>query len=338
LIFKPAQIDKYLKKPDLGIKCFVVYGSNEGLIDEYVKGLIKTVAADIYDPFCTVYINEIDEGLIASEYNARSLTGGRRVVVIKDGTNDLTKMFKAILDGSKSDTLIIVSSTSFNKSSSLVKLAGDREDMAVIACYEDRDEDIYATVKAMLVENGFTIANEALQVLCTRLSNDRKTNLGELDKLITYMGESRNIATEDVLNVIGDSSASNTDDVCFYTALGEVVKSQKAFERLISEGTEPVSIVRALAMHFGRILQCKAGMEKGDTLEKAMGKLTPRVIFFREAGFKKQAMMWPKDRILNVLELLYKCERECKTTGMPVEEVASYCLLQIAGGAAKMAK
>ena len=39
MIFKQAQIDKYLKKNDPAIKAFVVYGSNEGLVAEYVKKL-----------------------------------------------------------------------------------------------------------------------------------------------------------------------------------------------------------------------------------------------------------------------------------------------------------
>lgn len=48
MIFKQAQIDKYLKKNDPAIKAFVVYGSNEGLAAEYVKSWLLRSA-----PICT---------------------------------------------------------------------------------------------------------------------------------------------------------------------------------------------------------------------------------------------------------------------------------------------
>ena len=54
MIYKQAQIDKYLKKPEPQIKAFVVYGSNDGLVNEYVKKLVQTVSKDLYDPFLSL--------------------------------------------------------------------------------------------------------------------------------------------------------------------------------------------------------------------------------------------------------------------------------------------
>lgn len=339
MIFKSAQIDKYLKKNDPALKAFVVYGSNEGLVSEYVKKLVQTVSTDLNDPFAVVYLNgadvNADPGLLFSEYTSQSLMGGRRVIAIRDADNNLTKHFKVMLDGTPSDTLVIVSSGSFNKKSSMVALGEERDDMGVIACYEDRDEDIYATVRAILVENNFKIKDEAIRLLCARLSNDRKTNLSEVDKLLTYMGDKKDIGVEDITAVVADQSSSNTDDVCYYAASGEKAKAQEAYRKLLNEGEEPVSIVRSLTYHFNKILNCLGIIEKGETLERAMFKLTPRVIFFREGSFKRQVNIWSKEKVFSVLELLYKCERDCKTTNMPAQEIVSYTIMQISSAAAK---
>ena len=145
--FKQAQIDKYLKKPDDVLRCAVIYGSNEGLQAEYVKKFTTAVCPDPYDPFRVVYLNgsdiNSDPGILFGEYNGQSLMGGRRVVIVRDGDNNLTKHVKALLENNVSDTLLIVSSGSLNKKSSLVRLAEENENMAAIACYEDRDEDIF---------------------------------------------------------------------------------------------------------------------------------------------------------------------------------------------------
>lgn len=341
MIYKSAQIEKYLKKPEPQIKAFVVYGANDGLVNEYVKKLIATVSKDLYDPFAVAYFNgsdvNADIGSLVAEYSSQSLMGGRRVVIVKDADNNLTKHLKTMFDDSKSDTLVILASTALNKKSSLVSLGEDREDMGLIACYEDRDEDIFATARSLFVENNFTINNEALQLLCSRLSNDRKTNLGELEKLITYMGDKKTISTDDIQNCISDQSNSNTDDINFFAAGGQTEKAIKSFRKMINEGTEVISIIRSMSYHFTKILTVKGVMEKGETLDKAMFKLQPRVIFFRENSFKHQVAIWPKDRLFSVLELLYKCEKDCKTTNMPVDDIASYCVLQISSAAKKLA-
>lgn len=65
-------------------------------------------------------------------------------------------------------------------------------------------------------------------------------------------------------------------------------------------------------------------------------KLVPRIIFYREPAFKRQLGFWRKDKLLGVTELLYKCERDCKSTNMPAEEIVSYTIMQISSAAAKL--
>lgn len=340
MIFKQVQIEKFLKKPEPSVRAVLVYGANEGLVGEYVKKLVLSVAPDLYDPFSVVYLNcadvNADSGTLFAEYASQSLMGDRRVVVVRDADNNLTKTLKTLFDTVRSDTLLVISAGALAKKASLVSLAEEREDMAAIACYEDRDEDIFSTARSKFVENGLMINNEALQLLCSRLSNDRKTNLGEIEKLITYMGDKKSVSVDDIQKVISDQSASNSDDVCYYAASGYAFKAIKAFQKLLNEGTEFVSIVRSMTYHFTKLLTVKSYVENGESLDKAMYKLTPRVIFFRETTFKKQAAIWNRDKLFSALSLLYKCERDCKTTNMPAEDIVSYTILQIASEANRL--
>ena len=342
MIFKAAQFEKYIKKPQPEIKVFVVYGSNEGLVAEYTKKLINTVSADLYDPFAVVYlagtdVND-DPGVLFAEYTSQSLMGGRRVIVVRDADNNLTKNIKYLLENLQSDTLLVITSSSLNRKSSLVALGEANQEMVALACYEDRDEDVFATARAKFIENGLTINNEALQLMCSRLSNDRKSSMGEIEKLITYMGDKKNVTTEDVRAIISDQSASNSEDVCYYAAGGYIDKALASLQKLFNEGDEPVAIVRALSYHFNRLLACKAFMEKGEPADKVIKKLVPKVIFYRESSFKRQLALWPKDKIFSVLELLYKCEKDCKTTNMPTNEILSYTIMQISSAAARLGK
>ncbi len=342
MIYKQAQIDKFLKRPDSAIRVVLIYGTNEGLVAEYVKGFTKSVCEDINDPFRVAYLDgadvNADPGILFGEYSSQSLMGGQRVVVVRNADNNLTKHLKSLLETNKTDTLLVISSSSLNKKSSLVKLGEESDDFAVVPCYEDRDEDIYGAVRVKLVDSGYTIGNEALQLLCARLSNDRKSSMGEIDKLMTYTGDRKNITPEDIVAVISDNSASTADDVCYFVASGQTEKALAAFKKLLNEGSEPISIIRNVTYHFNKILTCMGMTEQGETIDKALMRLSPPIIFFRKNSFKTQVSLWPKERLFSVLELLYKCERDCKTSNMPVEDMVSFTLMQIGSAAAKLSR
>ena len=57
MIYKQAQIDKFLKRPDNSLRAVLVYGSNEGLMAEQVKNFTKAICDDVNDPFRVAYLN-----------------------------------------------------------------------------------------------------------------------------------------------------------------------------------------------------------------------------------------------------------------------------------------
>lgn len=338
--YKATDIAQYIKKPDNKIKCFVIFGTNEGMITDYANQIAKSICPDLNDAFCVVNLSmeELDKdiGILYGEYNAQSLLGGRRVILIKDGNNNLTAHFKNLFKDSKSDTLVIVTSASINTKSSLVNLAKESPDFALVACYDDREESIYSYARDFLIGNGITINRAAMDLLCSRLSSDRKVSSGELDKLVTYLGGKKNLELEDVKTVISDTSSSSEEDLCYLVAKGETQKALEACHELLYEGETEVALTRSLTYHFFKLLGCIALMEKGQSATSVINSLRPPVMFFRKDDLILQLRIWKRKDICNVLELLYNCEKNCKTTNFPTEDMLSYTILQISGAARKL--
>lgn len=332
---KPLQVDAYIKKPDNRIKAFLVYGSNEGLQRDIVKRLAQSVCADLNDAFQVSELNgddlAADIGKLYGEFNGQSLMGGRRVIIVNNAGNDLSKPLCKMLDESlNSPNLLILSGVSgLSKSSSLVKLAESSEDIAAVACYDDRNEDIGAVLKKM----GLTFEPAALQLFYSRLSGDRMVNLGEIEKLSVYMGSAKNVTVDIVKKVISDASDSKAEDIYYAALEGKKTEALLAYDAYINEGNEAVSVVRAMMYHCLRLLICCAAMEDGSTKEKAMGRLVPKVFWAQEDSFKRQLSLWNRDKLLRLFEMLYDAEKDCKTTNMPSNEVVSMLLLRVAGAA-----
>lgn len=336
---KPEQVDQLVKSLSATIRGVVVYGSNEGMITTLSQQFIKAVSPDIYDAFHVSYLDmsdiATDIGLLYAEFNAQSLMGGKRVVVIKDANNNLTKPLKELLASSSSDSLLVITSSALKTKDSLAVLAKDDSSFYGIGCYDDRDEDITSFAGKFIDKNGFRIDSSTFQLLCSRLSNDRKISQNELDKLITYMGNNKSITPQDVLTVISDTSAASQEDLCYYLALGQTAKAIASYNRLIFEGENPVTILRSISYHFMKLLDCVVKVEKGESPEKVIFSLRPPLMFFRKNAFLAQLRAWNRMRILSALSLLYQTERECKSTDYPIEQVAGFALLRIANGARK---
>ena len=342
MIFKQAQIDSFIKKNDPSIKTIILYGSNMGMISDYCKKITLSVTPDLYDPFTTSHLiwDDIcnDTGKLSSELNSRSLMGDRKVIILKDADNELTKTLKEIMQHSPFDNLLIVCcKSSVKKGSSLLNLSSS-DDVASFACYDDKDKDLTASVRNALIERGVTYTNDAFSVLCSRLSNDRLSNLSEIEKLITYVGTKKHIETNDVTAIVFDQAVSGSDDLCFHTFSGNKEASLNHLKHLLNEETEEVTIIRSLTRHVYRLLEGKALIEKGSTPLSAIKTILPKNMFnFHEIG-ADQLNIWSKNRLFDALDLLYKTEKDCKTTDMPTMEILTYTILSILSAAKKLKK
>jgi large subunit ribosomal protein L17 len=201
----------------------------------------------------------------------------------------------------------------------------------------DHRDAMLRNMVTSLLENGkmTTTVTRAKEV---RAMAEKMITLAKVDSLHNKRQALAYITKEDVVKVISDNSAVSGDDVCYFTASGQTDKALQAYNKLLGEGGDPTAIVRSLMYHFMKLITAAALVEKGVTLDGAVGKITPQIIFFRKSSFKNQVAIWSKDRLMDALERLYVAERDCKTTNMPAEEMVSYLIMQLSSAANKMRK
>jgi DNA polymerase-3 subunit delta len=129
----------------------VLYGPESGLIQIRSKKISSSMVSDLSDPFLVVSLNEKqfdeDKGLLADEFAAISMLGGRKLILV-DGGNKTTESLKMIFDAGKNkdfkligDNFILITAGDLDKSSSLRKFADSSSFIAAIPCYED-DENV----------------------------------------------------------------------------------------------------------------------------------------------------------------------------------------------------
>lgn len=334
-----AKAESFLKAPDAAMRAILVFGPDNGLVRERVTRLIKGVVPDVNDPFRVAELSPAilkdDPARLADEAAAMALTGGRRVVVVRDAGDTVSSLFQGFLTNPMGDALIVVEAGELGPRSSLRKLFEGADNAAALASYGDEGGSLAHVIQEELKAAGLTPEQDTLAFLMENLGGDRRLTRAELQKLALYMGAPGRVRLEDALACIGDTASLSMDDLALATADGDHATAQRVLDRLFREGTHAVAVLRALSRHFQRLHFAAGLMAQGKSADAAMGSLKPPVIFKAADRFRRQLGRWPADRVGRALEVLIETEAECKTTGMPAEELCSRAVMQLARAAGR---
>lgn len=334
-----AKAEAFLKAPDAALRIVLVFGPDSGLVRERVTRLVKSVVADPNDPFrvaeLTPAILKDDPARLADEAAAMALTGGRRVVVVRDGGDAVTSLFQGFLAHPAGDALVVVEAGDLGPRSSLRKMFEGADNAVTLASYGDEGGSLQHVIQEELKAAGLAVEPDALAFLMDHLGGDRRLTRAELQKLALYMGAPGRVRLEDALACIGDSASLSMDDLALATAEGDHATAQRVLDRLFREGTHAVAVLRTLSRHFQRLHLAAGLMAQGKSADQALAALKPPVIFKVADRFRRQLGRWPADRVGRALEVLIEAEAECKSTGMPAAEICSRAIMQLSRAAGR---
>lgn len=328
-----SKVDAFVARPAPGIRAILIYGPDGGTARERARILVAGVLGGEDDPFRLSELTgqEIvkDPVRLTDEATARSLTGGRRAVRVRDATDGAAAAVRLALDGPESDTLIVMEAGDLGKSSALRKLAEQSDRMAALPCYLPEGGDIGLIARTIVREAGLALENGAEDALLSLLPPDRQLARREIEKLALYVQPETTITAQHVAACLGDASSRTMDDLVLATADGDRAGVDGAMQRLLAEGESPISLLRAAQRHFGRLYAAAGAVRSGQTADQAMAGLRPPVFFKVQPHFRSQLRRWTPERLGDVLRRLIDTEMDCKRTGMPAEILCSRAFLQI---------
>ena len=326
------QASRTLAQPG-ALRAILLHGEDTGLIRERAIVAVRAVAGTLDDPFRLSTLSRDQHDRLDEELGALSLSGGRRVVWVREAGDALTAPLKRAL-ARPGDTLLVLEGPGLAGRSKLKAMIEAMQDGAAIACYPEEGRALEAQVRQMLDERGVAIDPDALSWLCARLGADRAATRGEVEKLALYAGEDGRIALDDAMACTGDAASAALDDAAFAATAGDRAAADLAIERTLGEGTSPVAVARALLSHLHRLRQARLAMEQsGLGAQEAMRGLRPPVFFKRTAPFAQALSLWTAEGLMRAADETLALERACKQTGAPDATLCRRHVAWIAGTA-----
>jgi len=326
-------IEPFVKKPDTKARAILVYGPDDGLVKERAAAMGGTAVTDINDPFnVTVLTGEIlsdDPARLSDEANAMSLMGGARLIRIENAGDKLTTLLKEYLQNPSAENLVILEAGELGPRSSLRQLFEKDKQAAAVPCYVDDEKGVANLIRQTLTSSGYNIQSDALSWLAQNIAGDRARVRGEIEKMITYMGDEKAIKLEDVQAAVGEAGDQSLDDLVYSIGEGKPEAALRAYNKLLGEGTQVVTVLRTLQNHYKRLHYTKSLMKEGDGVDEAMRKLQPEVFFKYKPSFTSQLRKYSDKKLLAIMQRLSQVEAQTKQTGTPVETLCSQAILSL---------
>ncbi len=321
------QIEGFLRDPGAA-QVVLLHGEDVGLIRERAKRLVVAVTGSADDPFRVVELDRETIGAIPEEMASMSLTGGRRVVRVRDVSDGANVVVEKVLAG-KAEGLLVLEAPGLGKGK-LRTLVEKAARAVAIACYPLEGRMLEQDIRATLSVAGVNVDADALSWLAAHLGADLAVTRSEIEKVALYAGEGGRIDLDMAQLCVGDLAGLSLDDALFAATSGDVAGADRALELAMAEGAAAVGVLRAGLLHLQRLQRARGAMGTGLSASEATKGIRPPLYFRREAQFVQALGLWSEQALSQACQRFWEAERACKRTGTPGETICRSAVIGLA--------
>lgn len=333
---KAGQLKALAPEISSSFKAFLIYGTDVGAIDETAARIQKMLSDKKPLAVTELTVERLRETptLFWDEVGALSMFGDRHLIRMKNPTDTFAKELETYLSSDTGDVFVLITADNLNTKSALVKLCDSAVGVGALGCYPQEESDIRTTISGILSENGFVIAPEALTFLSQNLGADKGITLSEIDKLMLYMGDEKQVSLADAEAVIGNGSAVSMDDLMMHVLSGQASLAQKDFDLLQQEGVAAAQITRAFVLKINQLLLVLSKMKKGEPVDTAIRGTPPFIPFKYSSLWKRIVLSWPESYTMDALNIMLTAEKETKI-GLPADLICNRALTSLTAAGKK---
>ncbi len=331
---KTADLQRALKQLPPGIRAVLVFGPDEALVRARMKILGKQVVPDLKDPFNVSELTGADIGSeparLADEASAMSMMGGARLVLVSGVADAALVALSAALDQPAAQSLMLMSAGELTPKSKLRAFAEKRPDVLAMACYPEDARALAAMLTEEAASQGYRLTSDAAQLLLSASGGERDIARQELNKLLTYVNQpGAEVTAQDAVAIIANWGGADFDDLVAAVCGGKAEAADAQLTRLMSEGTNGIAMLRAVARRLWMFAAAHAAISTGQSAREVADKLFGAMAWKQSPAFLGQLERWSAPRCEAGLSRLTQAERDSKTTGAPADLIAARALLAL---------
>jgi DNA polymerase-3 subunit delta len=326
------QIEGFLRDPGAA-RVVLLFGDDVGLIRERARRLVLAVAGSTDDPFRVVELDREAIAAVPDEMASVPMTGGRRVVRLRDATETAVPVITRVLDG-RAEGFLVIEAPGLASRGKLRGLVEKAPGGAAIGCYPLEGRALEQEIRAGLGAAQVGVDSDALGWLAEHLGADQAVTRGEVEKLAMYAGPGGHVDIEMAQRCVGDLAGLSLEDALFAATAGDVAAADRALELAMAEGAAPVAVLRTALAHLQKLQRAREAMQRGASATEAAKGVRPPLFYRREGPFVQALQVWNAAALDAGCQRMWEAERACKRTGAPDDVLCRSAVLGLAQRAA----
>lgn len=303
---KGRDIAKFIKQGLNKPACVLIYGSNQGRVEQYARQLMTNYfGGDIpADSLIRLDADDIQSnpGLLYDQANASSLFKDKILVRVRGNIKNPQKSLTTILKEPPANP-VIIQAENLSTNSALRKLFEKSKSGFALPCYDPDLKEVKVYIQDLLRQKSKSITPEALSMLLKDIHFDLGYVKGEIDKLILYIGDSQVIDINHIFSISSNMKDTDISALADAVGNGDMAKFEYEFDRYVQSGNMINNVHILVQNHFHLLLQLRLMMdEKRQDAIEVVKAHKPVIFFKRQDIIARQLSRWTQDDLRKALD------------------------------------
>ena len=267
-------------------KFFLLYGKNEGLIEETIKNSLKPILSKNVFNYEEKEILDDNDSFKENLIN-KSFFDNEKLIIVKRTTDKLFKLIEELIPKNIEDISIIFVANILDKRSKIRNFFEKSDNTICVAFYEDNIQTLSIIAQKFLKERKINISQQDLNILAERAKGDRINLINELEKISNFSINKKTIGIDKILKL---SNLSKNYDINELVD-SSLSKNKKKLHKIMNENNfnqeDCVLILRVLLSKLKRLLILHLDPNIKTNAEKALSSYKPP-IFWKDKEIVRQ--------------------------------------------------
>ena len=249
-----------------------------------------------------------------------------KLIILANGEKSISQELKHILNHNIGNNYVITISGELSTDSTLRQYYENSKNAASIGCYKDDNDNLTFIISDFLTKNKVQSNTTTLQYLCNVLSQNCNALQPELEKLMLYIGNNKNLTIQDIQESLLAEIDPISEDLCISIAEKNIENFTKFANTLLKNKFTPISLIRILLKYFSRLEYLIRIVKNGKPINQALKSIHPPIFFKSIPTIKKHVSTISHSEVNNIIKKLVEIEIQCKKSDLNQETIFKYYL------------
>ena len=303
MIIKYFEMNK--KKFD-NYNLFLIYGENEGLKKEIIQTLKKKFLGNIenYDEGQIISSNE----LFYEKLFNKSLFEKEKIIILNRCSEKIYEVIEKIIDKKISDIKIILNANALETKSKLRNLFEKKKELIIIPTYKDTSIVLAEIAKKFFYNYKISISQETINLLISRCNGDRGHLKSELNKILIYMDNKKNINLEEIYKLTNLAENFSINELVDTSLSKNSQKTSEILNESNYKSEDGILILRTFLQKAKRLLSLYERQNGNVNFDSLINDYKPPIFWKDKPIVKRHLENWSRSKIKDLIVNINKTE------------------------------